>query len=126
MTTTSSSSPQQNPRESWVGLCNIDDLSDIIERAGLEGDVFQPDRHNIPVGNPERLYPGADGRPFNPNTHETKVSEKWDLLSHSSGFHVDKIWCDIGTRDRILFNLPTSCSKVLAVMTTTTCQFTSA
>jgi len=51
MTATSSSSPLQNHRESWIGLCDIDDLLDSIDRTGLKGDVFQPDRLNILVGN---------------------------------------------------------------------------
>jgi len=51
MPATSSSSPLQNYRESWVGLCDIDDLLDGIDRAGFKGDVFQPNRLNVLVGN---------------------------------------------------------------------------
>ena len=51
MTATSFSNLLQNHREAWVGLCNIDDLLDSIDRTGLKGDVFQPDRLYVLVGN---------------------------------------------------------------------------
>ena len=51
MTATSSTGLLQNHRESWVGLCNIDDLLDSIDRPGLKGDIFQLDHLNVLVGN---------------------------------------------------------------------------
>jgi len=69
MTAASSSSPLQNYRESWVGLRNIDDLLDSIDRAVLKGYVFQPDCLNVLVGNLDRRYPGANSQPFNRNEH---------------------------------------------------------
>jgi len=44
MTSPSSSRLLQNYRENWVGLRNIDDSSDTIERGRLKEDVFQTDR----------------------------------------------------------------------------------
>ena len=57
MTATSSSSLLQHHREIWAGLFNIDDLLDSMDRTGLKGDVFQPDRLNVLVGNPRWTVP---------------------------------------------------------------------
>ena len=123
MTATSSSSPLQNHREGWVGLCNIDDSLDSIDRTGLKGDMFQPDRLNVLVGNLDWRYSGANSQSFNRNTRGTKLLEKWDLPSHSSGVHIDKIDRDTDTRDRILLNLLKGCGKTLGVVITTACRF---
>ena len=52
-----------------------------------------------------------------------KLLEKWDLLSHSSEAHIDKIDRDTGTRDHVLFNLLKGYGKTLGVVRTATCRF---
>jgi len=88
---------------------------------GVNKAVFQTDRLNALFGSLDGRCPVANSQPFNRKTSRTKLLEKWDLPSHGSGIRVGRINCDIGTRDRILFNFLKSFSKDLGIVITTPC-----
>lgn len=103
MPTAATTGPLQNDRESRIGLCDVDDLLDSVERAGLESDVLEAKRLDVFVGDLERRDTGTDGQTLDWDTLGAEILDERNLPRHRAWVDVDAVDGDARSRGRPSF-----------------------
>ena len=126
VTTSTTTSPLKDDGEIWVGHCDIDDLTDAIDGARFERDMFDTSGAQssydlsplLCAGNTSSNTEALDGQPF-----VTQLLPEQELEAKLLRVDVERVEGDTNTFGNLRLDLSHLLSECRSIVVTTTSKF---